>query len=179
MNDNRLPALIRRTQVHPQHAEAVLDAADGIAQHGEVSEVGLRLAHEVRTLVARHRWQRALPHGVSTLTETGGHRVDIESIGHVHHRTGGRPVNRSLRTGAQQWVEVAGGVVGTGRGQRLGHLRHLGHHQGRRGVDDHDGHRQLHGLHGQLLDRHDDRLANMIAFTRNALALLVSGLSAA
>ena len=87
---NLSAALVGRPEVHTQDQEAVLDGARRVAEHGEVTEIHLRLAYELRPFLARDRRQRALLHRMRTLLEARDHRVDVEGVSHAPTVPAGR-----------------------------------------------------------------------------------------
>ena len=71
-------ALVRRAQIDAEDQDAVLDRAGGIADDGEVLEVGVGLVQERLAFGAGDGWKWALLDRGGALTESGDHLVDIE-----------------------------------------------------------------------------------------------------
>jgi len=74
-NDTQAP-------VDPQDQHAVLQRPVGVADDGEVLEVGLRLVEEPLPLGPGHRRERALLDGGGPVAEPPDHRVDVERVSH-------------------------------------------------------------------------------------------------
>lgn len=117
-------ALIGRPQVDAQGQHAVDQIGFGIADHGEVLEVGLRLGDELLAFLAGHRGEGAPLDRGGSLLESNDHLLGIE-LCHAVESIRCRDIGSGRQLGATARPEQSSRSTGTAVtiGWRSGHDR--------------------------------------------------------